>query len=111
MSRIVPFVDGRGHVQAFVALETNEPTPKGIGQNLGDLGLADTGLALEEQGPPQGQRKVQRRRQAAICDVLSRIQQRNGRIDRAGEGRIVSHARSLSNSPKAATGQLAGPRF
>ena len=49
LARVVPLVDRGVDVEALVALEADEPGAEGRGQDLGQLGLADAGLALEEQ--------------------------------------------------------------
>ena len=44
--------------------------PKTVGQGLGHLGLADADLALEKEGPAQGERDVQRGRQPTVGEVV-----------------------------------------
>ena len=70
LPRIVPFVDGGCGVETFVALEPNEPPSEPSGEDLGDLGLADAGLAFEKQRTRHSQRQEDRRREAAIGDVV-----------------------------------------
>ena len=48
---VVPLVDRGGDVEALVALQPDQPAAERRGQHLGDLGLADAGLAFEEQRP------------------------------------------------------------
>jgi hypothetical protein len=57
LAGVVPLVDGLGGVDPLVALEPEQLAPRPAGQDLGHLGLADAGLALEQQGSaqPQGQ--------------------------------------------------------
>ena len=52
----VPFVEGFGGVDPLVALEPDERGVQYFGQHLGGLGLADPGLAFEQQrlGEPDG---------------------------------------------------------
>jgi hypothetical protein len=54
---VVPLVQGLGLVQALVALEPDQPGPGGGGQGLGQLGLADPGRPLGQDGllQPVGQ--------------------------------------------------------
>src|SRR4029450_4753204 len=54
---VVPLVQGLGLVQALVALEPDQPGPGGGGQGLGQLGLADPGWPLGQDGllQPVGQ--------------------------------------------------------
>ena len=53
LARVVPLVERRGDVEALVALQADEPPAERRGQHLGDLGLADAGLALEEERPAE----------------------------------------------------------
>ena len=57
LARVVPFVDGLGGVDALVALQAQQLAAGPAREHLGHLGLADSGLALEEQWAvePQGQ--------------------------------------------------------
>jgi len=48
LPRIVPLIDRRGDIEPLIALEANKPAPQRARQHLGDLGLADPGLALEK---------------------------------------------------------------
>src|SRR6185437_3709099 len=64
LPRIIPLIDRRGDVEALIALEANEPPPQRLRQHLGDLGLADPGLAFEEKRPFERQRQIDRRREA-----------------------------------------------
>ena len=56
---VIPLVDCAGDVEAFVALQADQPPAQGGGQHLGDLGLADSGLAFEEDRPLHAQREEQ----------------------------------------------------
>ena len=49
LPRVVPFVDRRRDVEAFVALQPDELAAERRREHLGDLGLADARLAFEEQ--------------------------------------------------------------
>ena len=48
---VVPLVDRGRDVEALVALQADQPAAERRRQHLGDLGLADAGLAFEEQRP------------------------------------------------------------
>ena len=48
LRRIVPLVDRARDVEAFVALQPDQPSVERGGENLGDLGLADARLAFEK---------------------------------------------------------------
>jgi hypothetical protein len=49
----VPFGDGGGGVEPFVALQADQAAAQGGGEGLGDLGLAGAGLAFQEQRAAQ----------------------------------------------------------
>ena len=53
LARVVPLVDRGVDVQALVALEPDEPRAEARREDLGELGLADAGLALEQQRPAE----------------------------------------------------------
>ena len=48
LRRVVPLVDRGRDVQTLVALQPDQAPAERRGQHLGDLGLADAGLAFEE---------------------------------------------------------------
>ena len=108
LRREVPLVDRRGAVEPFVALQPDQPASQRLGQRLGDLGLADPGLALEEQRPPELQREEHHGRKAPPGDVARAPEQRLGRVDRGGQGahcdlssgRRHMAARSGGNQPR-----------
>ena len=56
---VVPFIDGGGDVEALVTLKADQVAPQRGGENLGNLGLADTGFAFKKQRPLHLERKVQ----------------------------------------------------
>jgi hypothetical protein len=70
LAGVVPLVDGLGGVDALVALQAQELAARPAGEDLGDLGLADAGLALEEQRPAQAQREEDGRGEALVRQVL-----------------------------------------
>ena len=41
------------HVEAFIALQADQPGLAHRGERLRDLGLADPGIAFEQQGPSE----------------------------------------------------------
>ena len=57
-------------VEAFVALQANQIGAERGGHRAGQRGLADAGLAFEEQRPFQAQREKQRDGEAAVRDVV-----------------------------------------
>ena len=69
LARIVPLVERLRDVEPFVTLKADQLGAERRRQRLGDLGLADAGLAFEKQGPPQLQREVNRDRQTPIGDI------------------------------------------
>ena len=69
LALVVPLVDGGGHIQPFVALQADEPGVENDGEGLGDLGLADAGLTLDEQGAFQIEGERDRRHQGLVGDV------------------------------------------
>ena len=85
LPRIVPFVDGSGGVEAFVALQTHERARESRRQHLGDLGLAHARLAFEEQRATELQREEYRRREPPLADVVLRGQQIERRVDAGGK--------------------------
>ena len=71
LARVVPLVDGRVDVEALVALEPDEPRAERGGEDLGELGLADAGLALEQQRAAELERQEDRRRERPVGDVVA----------------------------------------
>jgi len=53
LASVVPLVDRLIYVQSLVALQANQLGAQSVGQGACDLGLADTGFPLQEQGPLQ----------------------------------------------------------
>ena len=73
--RVVPLVERRRRVEALVALEPDQVRPVDPGQDLGDLGLADARVPLDEERLPQRRRQVHRRRDGRVGDVGSPFHQ------------------------------------
>ena len=85
LARVVPLVDGVGDVEALVALEPDQPRVRRRGERLGRLGLADAGLALEQQRLLEREREEERRREPAVGQVV-------GRLERVSSSSIVRKA-------------------
>src|SRR5487761_13924 len=71
LARIVPLVHRVGQVDPLVALEADEARAEHVGHDLGRLGLADPGLALDEERLFQLEREEYRRRPTAVADVAA----------------------------------------
>ena len=71
LARVVPLVDGGVDVQALVALEPDEPRAQRCREDLGELGLADPGLALEEQRSTELEGQEDGGRDGPIGDVVA----------------------------------------
>ena len=103
LARVVPLVDGGVDVQALVALEPDEPGAERRGEHLGELGLADAGLALEQQRAPELERQEDRGRERAVGDVVALAEVDLDGLDGAGalgSGVAVGHRANLS-TPRA----------
>ena len=86
LPRVVPLVDRRRDVEAFVALQAHELLAERRGQHLGDLGLADARLAFEEQRAAHLEREKDAGREAAVGDVVVAVEQREDGVDGGGIG-------------------------
>ena len=75
LPRVVPLVERLVGVDALVALQPDEPAAEDRGEHLGDLGLADPDLALEQDRALQRQRDEQRGGQAAVGEVAALAQE------------------------------------
>ena len=58
LAAVVPVVDGLRHVDALVALQADELAAGPAAEHLGDLGLADARLALQQQRPAELEREA-----------------------------------------------------
>ena len=67
--RVVPLVERGGGVEPLVALEPDQVSLEHRRQHLGDLGLADAGVPLDQERLAQRGRKVDRGGHRAIGDV------------------------------------------
>ncbi|NCL74288.1 hypothetical protein AIIKEEIJ_01731 [Rhodococcus sp. YH1] len=81
---VVPLVQRAAVVEALVALQPHQPAPAGGGERLGQLGLADAGRALEQQGPLERGGEVDDDRELVVGDVVVAAQ-RVGEFRSAGE--------------------------
>ena len=69
LALIVPFIERRIGVEALVALHADELAAVHVGERLGDLGLADARLALDQQRALQMIHHPQRGRKIAVGDI------------------------------------------
>ena len=83
---VVPLVDGGGDVEALVALQADQLALKRFRQDLGDLGLADAGLAFEEERAAQPQRQEQNGRERPVGDIIGAPEQVERFVDRLRYG-------------------------
>ena len=67
-------------------MQADEPAAERLAQNLGDLGLADAGLAFEEQRPAHFQSEKQHGRERAVADIAPGGQQLLGGVDGGRQG-------------------------
>ena len=85
LPRIVPLVGRRGEIEPLVALQSHERPVQRGGERLGDLGLADAGLAFEQKRPAEFEGEVDRRRQRVAGEIAVRGEQRPGLGDGCGQ--------------------------
>ena len=70
LALVVPLVERLAGGQALVALQPDQRRAQRRRQRLGRRGLADPGLALQQQRLPRRQRQEQRRRQPVVDQVV-----------------------------------------
>ena len=99
LRRVVPLVDGGGDVEPLVALEADQLAPERLGQNLGDLGLADAGLALEEERPAHLQREEEHGRKRPVGDVAGGGEEGQRVVDGGGDGQACGLGKCGWNEP------------
>ena len=68
LPRIVPLVERRHRIEAFVALQPDQPRAQHLGEDLGALGLADAGRAFDEQRLLEREHDLQRGREGLVDD-------------------------------------------
>src|SRR5262249_33048024 len=87
LTRVVPLVDGVVDVEALIALEPDQPRAEDVGEHLGDLGLADSGLAFEEERLGHLEGEEERGCQTSVGDVAVGAQGSLHRVN-GGDGRL-----------------------
>ncbi len=78
---IVPLVDRGGDVEPFIALQPDQAPAQSRRQNLGDLGLADAGLAFEEDRPAHFQRQIEHGAERAVGEIIRLGEEIDGGVD------------------------------
>jgi hypothetical protein len=99
LAGIVPVVEGLVDVDALVALQADEPRTRRGRDRLGDFGLPDPGLALEQQRRAElaGQEDGSRQRTVGEIALLGeRLADRVGRL----EGGVGGQAAAASSSAR-----------
>ena len=81
LARIVPLVQRLGRVDPLVALQADQRRVEHRRQRLAGLGLADAGLALEQQRLRQPQAQEHRRREPLVDEVVDGRQPLGERLD------------------------------
>ncbi len=98
LARVVPLVHGVRDVEPLVALQPDQARVRGARERLGRLGLADAGLALEQEWFLERQREEERGRETAVRQVVGGAQRLLQLVDVA-EGhdrRVIQNAEALS---------------
>ena len=103
LAGVVPFVDGLRDVDAVVALQAQQLAARPAGQHLGDLRLADAGLALQEQGSLKLQRQEHDRRQTVVGEILVRGERPGYVVRSAGYGPSSAQAPTSSRARRTST--------
>ncbi len=94
LAGVVPLIQRLARVDALIALQAHQLSTAGGGQRLGELGLADAGLALQEQRPPEHRGKVHGGGQPPVGQVVLGREAGLQRGDRMGAGRL-GHAATV----------------
>jgi len=84
LPRIVPFVDRRGGVETFVALQAHERAAEPTREDLGDLRLAHARFAFEKERPSHLQGEKNACGEPAIGEIVVLLQQREHGVDAGG---------------------------
>ena len=98
LARVVPLVDGVGDVEPLVALEPDQARVGRRRERLRRLGLADAGLALEQQRLLERERQEERRREAAVGQVVRGAQRGLELVDRAEGAHLNERSREAGAS-------------
>ena len=85
---IVPLVDGRGDIEAFVALQADEAASERSREHFRDLRLADAGFSFEKERASELQREKEHRRERAVGDIAGALQKSQCAVDGTG---LVGH--------------------
>src|SRR5690606_11004684 len=93
-----PLVARLAEVDPLVALEADQLAAGPPGQRLGDLGLAHTGLALEEERPVEAHRQEDRRGEALVGQVVVVGERGADVVDGVGGGGVGAHTRVPASS-------------
>jgi hypothetical protein len=91
LARDVPLVRGLGDVEALVALHAQQHRLQRPRQRLGELGLADARLALEEQRPAQRQRQEDGGAEPAVGEIADVREPADHGVDGGRQGRGCGH--------------------
>src|SRR6266540_4833884 len=112
---IVPLVEGRVDVEAFVALQADQFSVEGCGQNFGDLGLPDPGLSLDEDWLLQLHGQERRGSDGAVRHIVLPLHHLLNTADTLDHSLLLTRGRPLvvqchaaSNSQSITTGRI-GP--
>ena len=95
LALVVPLVQRLGRGQPLVALQPDQRRPERAGERLGRGGLADPGLALEQQRPAELERQVQRGGQAVVDQVVDRVEPLGELVGRRFIARTVRRGRGV----------------
>ena len=93
---VVPLVDRGRDVEPLVALQADQPAAERRRQHLGDLGLADAGLAFEEDRPAHFQRQEQHGRERAVGEIVGLAEQLQRGVDGGRERAFSCPVSSLA---------------
>ena len=107
LARIVPVIERAVHVDPLVALEADQPRAGRRGERLRGLGLADPGLALEQQRLAELDREEDGDGQRLVGEVA--LARRARRATAAGSAKAGSLKRRGPPPARARAGSGSGP--
>ncbi len=81
LCRVIPLIDRGGDVESLIALQADQAAAQRGREHLSDLGLADAGLAFEEQRPAHLQRQIENGTERAVGEIFGFRKQRDGGVD------------------------------